>query len=237
MNAPTALDHLLFLMFAVAFPLWSYLAWPRFLAAARSNRPGVRVREYCEMMVVQWTLTIVLLAHWDASARPWPLLGLGDPLAGQGPLVFAAVIAVGVLALVNARSVARAPTDQLVAARAKFGDVLYVLPHTALERRLFAGVSVTAGACEELFFRGLAPWLLSTWLSPWMAIAAATLLFGLAHAYQGPAGIPKTALVGAVMAGLTLWAGTIWPAILLHTIVDLHGGSVGGRIATAQAPA
>jgi membrane protease YdiL (CAAX protease family) len=233
-TAPTAMDHVLFAMFAVVLPVYGYLAWPRFLAKARGNQPGVRVREYCEMMVVQWTLAIALLAHWTASARPWPLLGLGDPLAGHGAYAFAVVIAIGLLALVHARSVARAPIDQLEAARGQLGDVVHVLPRTAVERRLFAGVSVTAGACEELFFRGLAPWLLSMWLPPWIAVVVATLLFGLAHANQGPAGIPKTALVGAVMAAITLWADTIWPAMLLHTIVDLHGGSVGGRIAAAQ---
>jgi membrane protease YdiL (CAAX protease family) len=229
-----AIDFILFGLLAIVFPLWSYLTWPRFLADARNQRPGVRVRGYVEMMITLWGLALGLLVNWGLSARPWAALGLGDPLAGHGPYAFAVVIGVGVLAFVHARSVARAPREQLAAERGKLGDVLYVLPHTALERRLFAGVAVTAGVCEELFFRGLAPSLLSLWLPPWLAIAVATLLFGLAHAYQGPAGIPKTALVGAVMAGLTLWAGNLWPAMLLHTIVDLHGGSVGGRITRTE---
>lgn len=228
------MEYVLFAAFALAYPLYGYLSWPAFIADARADRPGIRVRAYCETMVVEWSLAVLLLAHWGASGRAWALLGLGDPLAGSGPIALALVIATGGLAFLHARSVGRAPSDQLVNARGQLGDVLYLLPRTAIERRLFAGVSVTAGACEELFFRGLAPWLLSIWMPPWLALAVATMLFGLAHAYQGPAGIPRTAIVGAVMALLAWWAGTIWPAILLHTIVDLHGGSVGGRIATAQ---
>jgi uncharacterized protein len=233
-NDPTAMDHLLFAVFALAYPLYGYLDWPNFLADARSGRRGLRVRSYWEVIVVEWTLALLLLTHWGENGRPWSRLGLGDPFTGRGLLAFAVVIAIGVLAFAHARSVARAPAEELAAARAPIGDVVHLLPQTASERRLFVGVSVTAGACEELFFRGLAPWLLAMWMPPWAAIVTATLLFGLAHAYQGPAGIPQTALVGAVMAGLTLWSGTLWSAILLHTIVDLHGGSVGGRIARAQ---
>jgi uncharacterized protein len=229
----TTMDLLLFFLFALAFPLYGYLTWPSYLADARDGRPGVRVRGYLDMIVTQWSLALVLLAHWDGSARAWSLLGLGDPLTGRGLLTLAVVIAIGVLALVHARSIARASADQLATARAQMGDLVHVMPHTAVERWLFAGVALTAGVCEELFFRGLAPWLLSTWMPPWLAVLVATLLFGLAHAYQGRAGIPKTAVVGGAMAVLTICAGTLWPAILLHTIIDLHGGHIGSRIANA----
>lgn len=237
MTGPTVLDHVLLLGFAVAYPLYGYLTWPRFVAHARAARPGARVRTYCETIVAEWALAVALLVHWAASERPWSLLGLGDLRGGHGPLAMTAVISLATLAFLHARGVARAPAEQLAGARGQLGELVHLMPHTAIERGWFAGLSLTAGACEELFFRGLAPWLLSSWMPAWAAMASATALFGLAHAYQGLAGIPRTAIIGAALALLTLWAGTLWPAILLHTVIDLHGGSVGGSIARAPAAA
>ncbi|MFO0636653.1 MAG: CPBP family intramembrane glutamic endopeptidase [Nannocystaceae bacterium] len=144
-----------------------------------------------------------------------------------------AVISLATLAFLRPGG-ARAPAEQLAGARGRLGSsCIAAHRHRA---RVVRGLSLTAGACK-LFFRGLAPWLLSSWMPAWAAMASATALFGLAHAYQGLAGIPRTAIIGAALALLTLWAGTLWPAILLHTVIDLHGGSVGGSIARAPAAA
>lgn len=50
-----------------------------------------------------------------------------------------------------------------------------------------------------------------------IALVVQALVFGLVHAYQGPAGILGTAVNGLVFGGLTLAArGSIWPAALAH---------------------
>lgn len=233
MSGPTSLDLLLLVAFALAYPLHGYLTWPRFVGEVRAGRPGARTRAYVETIAVQWVLALALLAHWSARTRPWRLLGLGPPSSGSGPLALALVAAIAAIALVHALGVARVPLRQLAEARGQVGELLAFLPHSTRERGLFVAVAVTAGVCEELFFRGFAPWLLAAWIPPWAAIAVATLLFGLAHGYQGLAGIPRSALLGGALAALTAWAGTLWPAMVLHAVADLHGGSIGGRIARA----
>ena len=50
-----------------------------------------------------------------------------------------------------------------------------------------------------------------------VALIAQAVVFGLIHAYQGPAGILDTSINGLIFGGLTLAArGSIWPAAIAH---------------------
>jgi membrane protease YdiL (CAAX protease family) len=50
-----------------------------------------------------------------------------------------------------------------------------------------------------------------------VALIVQAVVFGLVHAYQGPAGIFGTAINGLIFGGLTLAArGSIWPAAIAH---------------------
>ena len=55
---------------------------------------------------------------------------------------------------------------------------------------------------------------------------AALAGFGFAHAYQGPANLPRLMLVGAVFSGLYLLSGSLWLPIVLHTAIDVFQGRV-----------
>jgi membrane protease YdiL (CAAX protease family) len=46
--------------------------------------------------------------------------------------------------------------------------------------------------------------------------------FGLAHAYQGLAGIVTTGVLGGVMAALYLQTGSLLLPVLLHAVIDLR---------------
>jgi membrane protease YdiL (CAAX protease family) len=53
-------------------------------------------------------------------------------------------------------------------------------------------------------------------------VAVGAVAFGLAHAYQGIAGIVTTGVLGGVMAGLYLGTGSLLLPVLLHTLIDLR---------------
>ncbi|MDJ0939469.1 MAG: CPBP family intramembrane metalloprotease [Woeseiaceae bacterium] len=75
---------------------------------------------------------------------------------------------------------------------------------------------------EELAFRivlmrGIAFSLGDSRIAFGIALVAQAVLFGLVHAYQGPAGIIGAGINGLIFGGLTLAArGSIWPAALAH---------------------
>lgn len=82
---------------------------------------------------------------------------------------------------------------------------------------------------EELAFRivlmrGVAFALGDTRIAFGIALIVQAVVFGLVHAYQGPAGIAGTAINGLVYGGLTLAArGSIWPAAMAHGLSNTLG--------------
>lgn len=107
--------------------------------------------------------------------------------------------------------------------------VRQIIPRTGREKTLFVGVSLAAGFGEELAYRAYAiPVLAGLVGSEWTAAVLTSGIFGFLHAYQGQLGVVRTALMGLVLAGVFLWSGSIWPAILAHAVIDLFGGLVLG---------
>ena len=104
-------------------------------------------------------------------------------------------------------------------------EVAILLPRTDDERRLFTVVGITAGVCEEWLYRGFFLAVVAAVLggSPsFVLVVVAAVAFGLAHAYQGWAGIVLTGVLGGIMAALYLDTGSLlWP-VLLHAVIDLR---------------
>ncbi len=97
---------------------------------------------------------------------------------------------------------------------------------------LLAALALTwteAAFLEEMFFRG---YLLNRITDLFgreragiiLALLVNAIVFGLAHAYQGIAGVVDTALAGLVLGGLYLLTGrNLWLPILTHGIIDTVG--------------
>lgn len=212
--------------FVVALPISGAYHWPEFVRAAKAGEPGVRMRAYREVLLAQWSLTIVLLACWTVAERPWDRLGLGMPSRAAAIGIVCALV-LAALSWLQVRKLRAADEQTLTLVRTQLGDVGELLPHDAREHRWFRAVAFTAGFCEEVTYRGILPLALAAWLPTPSAIVAATLLFGIGHAYQGASSILKVTLVGGVMAGITVLTDSLWSAIALHAVLDLHGGAIG----------
>lgn len=90
-------------------------------------------------------------------------------------------------------------------------------PWAALLAALASGVS------EELFFRG--------WLLPTGGLWLQALVFMALHP-AGRSGWSYTLFTGAaglLFGVLTLASGSLWPALVAHVAVNLHGFSLGGE--------
>ena len=53
------------------------------------------------------------------------------------------------------------------------------------------------------------------------ALAASSVLFGMAHSYQGVSGMIATALVGAAFGWVYLETGSLLLPVLLHAALDI----------------
>ena len=102
-----------------------------------------------------------------------------------------------------------------------------LLPVTAKERGLFAGLSLCAGFGEEVAYRGYAMTaLLLISGSAALALIVTSATFGVLHAYQGPIGVVRTGVVGLIMGAALLHTGNLWPPIVAHALIDLIAGLV-----------
>jgi membrane protease YdiL (CAAX protease family) len=98
-------------------------------------------------------------------------------------------------------------------------------PTTARERKWFAAVAITAGITEEIIYRALPFAMLAIWWpsgDPRLYAVIVGVGFGLAHAYQGAAGMASTALLGLLLGLVYAGTGSLLPGIVLHAVVDLR---------------
>ena len=70
-----------------------------------------------------------------------------------------------------------------------------------------------------------------------MLVVIAAVAFGLAHAYQGRAGVVLTGVLGGVMAALYVGTGSLLLPVLLHAAIDLRFLLVPTRVLPAGHPA
>lgn len=139
-----------------------------------------------------------------AAQRPWREIGFG------------AVFGVGawLVVLVAAYLVA------LAIAALGGGDLLPKSPPAAVawlagqSVALRAGLALSAGIVEEIFFRGL--------LQPRVGIAVSTALFALAHlAYGQLFMLVGVTILSLLYALLVQWRQSVWAAIAAHAVFDL----------------
>jgi membrane protease YdiL (CAAX protease family) len=226
MSAHRILDHVLFAaLLMLPFVEWKW-TWPRFLARLAMGERGVRGRLYRGVVISQWTVVLLLMAYWAWHGRPWTWLLLGVaslPRFGAG----LAVGLLGVYFLYWQRVQVLRRDDATAGARRQLASAAPLLPHGKDENRLFKIVSVTAGVCEEILFRGFLVWYFSVWTGVWIAVILSSTVFGMGHIYLGVKNVPKTAAAGLVMACLALAAGSLWPSILIHAAMDWNSGELG----------
>jgi membrane protease YdiL (CAAX protease family) len=104
----------------------------------------------------------------------------------------------------------------------------FMLPVTRRERQWWILVSLSAGVCEEILYRGFVTQYFSGSLGATMSLGTvgawltASLFFGLAHAYQGVTGIVRSGLAGLLLGAIAILSGGLLIPIVLHFLFDLQ---------------
>lgn len=227
MTMPSLPDLLYVMLFAGALPLYDYLVtWPALHRRAQAEPARARRRMWAENIAYAWGLVAAGAALWLFYDRSWTSLGFSIP---DGWRLWTSI---GLVSLLIAYLVASAATiANSTEARAKVrpqagGLTALVLPHTRTDMYWFAGVSLTAGFCEEFLFRGYFIWVLSPWLGWWGAAALSLLIFASGHVYQGRDGVIRTGIVGLIYTLVVAILDSLWPAIVLHSLLDLGMGFI-----------
>lgn len=181
----------------------------------------------------QWLLTALVV--WRAMAR-----GLTPAELGVASQVSVEVVVWGVFgsALLctfqwfNLRRVGHmsGPTAELTRKLAE-----RLLPANAVEFAPYCALAVTAGLCEEFLYRGFAMAALFKAGTPtWAVVVISSVLFGLAHAYQGRGGVIGTGLLGLLFAGARIVLNSLVPVVLWHAGVDIIAGIAGPKFLVSK---
>ena len=217
-------------------PVVGHVLHRRFEGRLRSD-PTARRSFYTRLLVLEWGLALLALAVWlGAPGVDAGQVGLRWPTQWPGPVTGVVVVLVLVFVAVSTRALRGGVLlEAAEPARRRPGEgrhseprahaTLALLPRTAGERRLFTVVGVTAGVCEEWLYRGFflaVVAALGGGLPDGVLIVVAGAAFGLAHAYQGLAGIAMTGLLGGIMAAVYLQTGSLLLPVLLHAVIDLR---------------
>jgi membrane protease YdiL (CAAX protease family) len=220
----------------VGEPVVGHVLHRRFEGRLRTDA-GARRSFYARLLVLEWGLALLALVVWlSAPGVDAAAVGLRWPRSWPGPVAVAATVLVLGFVVVSTRALRSGALAQAAAAPRRPGEgrhaepavhaTLALLPRTTAERRLFTLVGVTAGVCEEWLYRGFLLAVVAAvgggGLPEPVLVAIGALAFGLAHAYQGLAGIVTTGVLGGVMAGLYLGTGSLLLPVVLHAVVDLR---------------
>ena len=224
------LDILLALLLLVVAPFWGAREYRALVHEIEAGNAAARLRGYRWGVLVYWVECLALLLWWWQAGRSAEAIGLALPSGVRSVVGLGITLLVLGFLLMQWRAVLRLEGVGLNPLRAQLESAIGYMPHTDREYRWWRAVSVTAGVCEEVLYRGFLMWFLGHWMSPWLAAIVAGAAFGVGHLYQGLSGMLKTGVTGVLMGLLCAGTGSLlWP-IILHAAVDLQGGAMAHRV-------
>ena len=226
---------LLCVVLAGLVPFHGLLAYRRLASSPDPIPTRTKLRLYATILVMEWTLVglTAVIAHRHGLG----LADLGQTLGN--PRLSLAVMALGLLGLLaltvfNTRQIRSATREDLLATVRRARKFV---PVGAVEIAVFALVSVTAGICEEILYRGwLVSFLGAASGSIWIGLVAAAVLFGFGHAYQGRPGIIATGILGILFGAMFVLVRSLVPGEAIHAAIDLVNGILAGRVVKRLGP-
>lgn len=197
---------------AVAAPFTLWAATPSIVFRLGDHLDGRSAELTADVAYLVATVTVLAVARGTLATGRRPALRL-TRFSGRAALVSLVGVAV-LLGLAMALPAEWLGRDALQPAALR-RDLPLLGPAFLLQ-----------GAVQELEFRGLLLGALELDLPPWAANLGQAALFGLAHIavqYEGPAGpfVFLTVGIGLVLGWITQWTGSLWPAIVIHAVLEV----------------
>lgn len=215
-------------------PVIGYFSFQKFKerVAVNSNE---RLKYYYNIMIGLWVPTIFIVLIILFTELTFQEVGITVPKIDTetlGPIVTYIVLAIAVFYFIvmigyifgykfnkNIRK------KFIESKNRQLNEISFavMLPITKKEKKAWSYVSLTAGVTEEIIYRGFlifAVLYLNPNLSIWLVMLIASILFGLAHTYQGFGNVVRTTIIGYLFSILYVGLQSILPIMVLHFLID-----------------
>lgn len=216
-------------------PIIGYYYFQKFKKSVEVNN-NERIKYYTNTIIGLWIPTIFILLLVNITDLTLKQIGLTIPRINieiLGPWVTYIGLGIGFLYLIIVLYYAigykfsNKIKQQLLNKKKEEwnkSEVSPIFPVTKKEKKLWTYVSLTAGITEEIIYRGFLIFALEYLfpnLSIMIIILISSIIFGLAHTYQGfVMGVLRTTIFGVVFSVLYISLGSIIPLILFHFLLD-----------------
>ncbi|HLZ90455.1 MAG TPA: CPBP family intramembrane glutamic endopeptidase [Candidatus Acidoferrum sp.] len=218
---------LIFFVLGVIVP-WRGRAKLQQLLAKPSIESAERLSLYRSTIAFQWLAAAV--AAWRAWAHGYTAAQLGLVVPGRWKISIIAILGTAVIVALQWLNLRRMRQSTGPLRRPLQALAERILPRTNTELISFIALAVTAGLCEEFLYRGFAMAVLfRLGLPAGVVIVCSSIIFGMAHLYQGKAGLVSTTVLGILFGSARVALGSIVPIMAWHLGVDLVAGIAGPR--------
>lgn len=225
--SPSIADHIVMVIMGIILPVFAITqAQPEMEEEEEFDTQG-KVDLYFSNGLTMWILTLIISFVWFFSGRPLYEIGFEFPQF-NGSLWLILTIGFIIIYGLDAWNEVRTEAKR-EATKEHLKENVPFLPTTNLELQHFAILSLTAGFCEEVIFRGyfIQYFLSFTGISPlgqFIAIALPGVIFALSHLYQGWKAVAKIMVLAIIFGYIFLETQSIWIVVILHFLVDFVGG-------------
>jgi uncharacterized protein len=157
-----------------------------------------RLALYASTIAFQWFAVAVVA--WRAWAHGFTASQLGLTIHDRSRILVASMVGAATIAALqwlNLRRMGKIPIESRGSLQALAERIL---PQSGVELLPYLALAITAGLCEEFLYRGFAmAALVHVGLQAWEVVLISSVLFGLAHSYQGRGGIVMTLIIGTIL--------------------------------------
>jgi len=203
----------------------------RSFAEKANNDPNIKTQYYLQSLRGGLNALIFLGLLFDSVPNPLEAIGLSVKPEDRWATVITAMLVL-ILGIAITRPEARArmgnPKSREKALKGfEELNVLALLPTTRRQEWLWYAAALSNGTWEELVYRGFLIFYFThifPGVSFFAALCASSLIFGLAHLYQGIRGTISTTIFGALMGFLYWNTGNLILPITCHVANDLYFG-------------
>lgn len=226
---PELADHVLIWIFGIILPFISGLQSQQLSGAIQFNE-YTRKKLYLSNSMMLALAGSVILVLWFFKQRSFDLLGFRLPQPDNQYLTVSTLIIVFIIGYAidlyfSAKKMNSLKQNETWFERSSF------LPEKFKELPSYVVLCLCAGIFEEIIYRGF---MVTYFLPlsgnendiPWIAIFAPSVLFSLAHTYQGWSAVVKIFIFSLLLGIIFILTKSIYPTMILHFLIDLIGGIV-----------